>query len=372
MPHLAKAFLALFVLAALTGCTTTYPVVGSFEDYNEVFTGTVNSDLMTGTSFIEVRGQNSKMRCAGGSSVRFVPASNYIAGAFLIPYCAGQKGEARLKCDDGRIVDATWEATSCTSGFGSGADQRGNRFSFAFGMSEDEAQTATKEKAALAASKPELPVYRPKETRREKGFSTGTGFFVTSGGHIVTNYHVIEEAKVVYAVYKGVRFEAKHLRTDRSSDVALLKIDVTSRPLPVSSASRAQKGEDVFTLGFPLISIQGQELKASFGRVNALTGIKDDFRFLQIDVPIQPGNSGGPLINARGKVIGIVTATLDALVALRSSGSLPQNVNYAVKADYITPLVADIISLDSDSGTARRMNELVASAEESVVLIISE
>jgi hypothetical protein len=95
MPHLVKAFLALFVLAALTGCTTTYPVVGSFEDYNEVFTGTVNSDLMTGTSFIEVRGQNSKMRCAGGSSVRFVPASNYIAGAFLIPYCAGQKGEAR-------------------------------------------------------------------------------------------------------------------------------------------------------------------------------------------------------------------------------------------------------------------------------------
>jgi S1-C subfamily serine protease len=239
-------------------------------------------------------------------------------------------------------------------------------------MSEDEAQTATKEKAALAASKPELPVYRPKETRKEKGFSTGTGFFVTSGGHIVTNYHVIEEAKVVYAVYKGIRFEAKQLRTDRSSDVALLKIDVTSRPLPVSSASRAQKGEDVFTLGFPLISIQGQELKASFGRVNALTGIKDDFRFLQIDVPIQPGNSGGPLINARGKVIGIVTATLDALVALRSSGSLPQNVNYAVKADYIAPLVADIISLDNDSGTERRMNELVVSAEESVVLIISE
>ncbi len=71
--------------------------------------------------------------------------------------------------------------------------------------------------------------------------------------------------------------------------------------------------------------------------MNALSGIKGDVRFFQVDIPVQLGNSGGPLINQRGEVIGIVTATLDEFVALAQSGSLPQNVNYAVKSTYVWP-----------------------------------
>ena len=84
-------------------------------------------------------------------------------------------------------------------------------------------------------------------------------------------------------------------------------------------------------LGYPLVQIQGQALKASFGHVNALSGVKDDPRFLQIDVPVQPGNSGGPLVNEKGDLVGVVTATLDQIVTLKETGVLPQNVNYAVK-----------------------------------------
>jgi len=92
-------------------------------------------------------------------------------------------------------------------------------------------------------------------------------------------------------------------------------------------------------LGYPLITIQGQEQKATFGKVNALSGIQDDIRFLQIDVPIQPSNSGGPLIDRKVRVIGVTNATLDVLNTLKESGSLPQNVNYAVKSDYIILLI---------------------------------
>ena len=77
-------WLAILACLFTSGCSATYPVVGSFDDYNEVFLGTVNANLMNGTSFIDVRARNSGAQCKGGSRVLHIPASNYIAGAFLI------------------------------------------------------------------------------------------------------------------------------------------------------------------------------------------------------------------------------------------------------------------------------------------------
>lgn len=95
------------------------------------------------------------------------------------------------------------------------------------------------------------------------------------------------------------------------------------------------KGEDVFTVGFPLIDLQGQAPKATFGRVNALSGPRDDADFVQIDVPTQPGISGGPLLDPSGRVVGVVTATLDQAVAMRLAGTFAQNVNYAIQPDIL-------------------------------------
>ncbi len=107
----------------------------------------------------------------------------------------------------------------------------------------------------------------------------------------------------------------------RDNDVALLRVEgfITSS-LPVRPTTELRKGDDVIALGYPLVSIQGQEQKATFGRVNALSGATGDDRFLQIDAPIQPGNSGGPLLDAHGNVIGIVTATLNQLETFRAAG----------------------------------------------------
>jgi len=164
------------------GCSVKYPVIGSFSNYNEVFKGQVDSNLLTGTSYIEVNAQVTNVKCFGNSSVTYIPPISYI-----LPVCRGQRGIAMLRCDDGRIVDSHWIAQSCTSGFGSGYDQKGNRFTFTFGMTETEAKAYIDKELTIAATKPDLPpIYKPKETRKEKGFNTGTGFFVSNDGYLIT------------------------------------------------------------------------------------------------------------------------------------------------------------------------------------------
>src|SRR3546814_11035734 len=113
--RIAAVLLAGWLAAA---CTASYPVVGAFDDYDEVFIGTVDHDLIRGRAFIEVEAENSGMVCKGGSRVVHVPASNRIAATFLIPYCQGQKGVALLACDDGRRSAATWTADTATPGTG--------------------------------------------------------------------------------------------------------------------------------------------------------------------------------------------------------------------------------------------------------------
>jgi S1-C subfamily serine protease len=366
------AILCVWALAGFlcSACSVKYPVVGKFDKYNEVFKGSVDSNLLAGTSFIQVHGEVSKIWCRGSSKVTYIPPIS-----FILPVCEGQRGTALLTCDDGRTVNAQWEATSCNSGFGSGTDQHGSTFKFAFGMTEEQAAKYTQTELVANAAKPELPGYRPKETRKEKGFSLGTGFFVSTTGHLITNYHVIEDATEVAVVMNGSNSQkANVIQADRANDVAVLKIDASTKALRIAESSGISKGDEVFTVGYPLVSIQGQEQKACFGRVNSLSGIKDDIRFFQIDVPIQPGNSGGPLINTKGEVVGVVTATLDEFVALLRSGSLPQNVNYAVKSDYLIPLVKTCVDPKKSVKTLanRSVSELVREAEPSVVLVIAK
>lgn len=324
---------SLFILA----CTVTYKVAGKFSSHNEVFVGDIVHDLISGTANIRTKGEVTGITCEGDSYVTYIPP--YSIG------CAGQRGKAEFVCSDGRTVDANWRATSCTSGHGRGTDKFGSVFVFAFGLTEKEAEDYVAKALPKAAKSPALPGYRPKEVRKKKGFSTGTGFFISTDGHFITNHHVVDGAKsVVVMLSNGKKYPVVIIRSDPANDVAIGKIEFKSKPLPLAGDSEVKKGSEVLTLGYPLITIQGQEQKATFGRINALSGLalsglEGDIRFYQIDVPIQPGNSGGPLINRRGEVVGIVTATLNQIVTLKLTGSLPQNVNYAVKMGYVLPLV---------------------------------
>jgi S1-C subfamily serine protease len=159
--------------------------------------------------------------------------------------------------------------------------------------------------------------------------STGTGFFVSGDGYIVTVYHVVEGSSRLLVKHLDETLTATVVAVDRQNDIALLKVSKTDHPfshLSVNTAAVPTPGSDVFTIGFPDPTILGVTPKTTRGNVTASAGIKDDPRFLQISVPIQPGNSGGPLIDSTGSVIGITTATIDAINRLKDGGYLPQNV----------------------------------------------
>ncbi len=200
------------------------------------------------------------------------------------------------------------------------------------------------------------------------GTVTGTGFFISTNGHLVTNFHVVRDRPTITVQRDGVTYPARVIASDPANDIAILKIDAPSTPLPVGSAREVRVGEDVIALGYPLATVQGQEMRASFGRINALSGLNSDNRLLQIDTPVQPGNSGGPLIGPDGRVIAVVTARLDDLMTLRATGALPQNVSFGMRIDYIAPILPAGVALTNAPLTGSTADRVEA-ARRSVVYI---
>ncbi len=136
-------FLVSVLLVFSQGCIT-YPVVGSFDEYNELFRGTATQSLFTGTSKIKIAGVDSKTTGKGSSWLTYTsPSLN----------CEGTKGNVSLTFSDGRIVDAEFSCLSCASGWGSGKDQGGNNFTFTFGMSNEEAEQFIEKTRAIANRK---------------------------------------------------------------------------------------------------------------------------------------------------------------------------------------------------------------------------
>jgi S1-C subfamily serine protease len=185
---------------------------------------------------------------------------------------------------------------------------------------------------------------------KREPFPSGTGFFVANNGLIVTNWHVVEHANSLIVETYGKEFkQARLIGYDVRNDLAVLKVDTKSQHwLPiVKDSSSLPKGEEVIAVGFPRADLQGFEAKVTNGIISSLSGIENDPRTFQITVPVQPGNSGGPLVSRKGLVVGVVSSKLNAMAVIKETGSIPENVNYAIKSNYLLEL------LRSDSVRAR-------------------
>ena len=170
------------------------------------------------------------------------------------------------------------------------------------------------------------------QTRPE---SSGSGFFITQDGFLVTNEHVVKDAVQIRLLASAGLIAAKVVKLDAANDLALLKAEGKFQALPVAASRVVKLGSTVATVGFPNIGLQGFAPKLARGEIASLSGSQDDARYFQISVPVQPGNSGGALVDERGNVVGVVSATLSVEAALATSGALPQNVSYAVKSSFL-------------------------------------
>jgi S1-C subfamily serine protease len=170
----------------------------------------------------------------------------------------------------------------------------------------------------------------------------GSGFFITSDGYFITNFHVVQKADDVTVIVGNERFRARVVNWDPSNDLALLKVEgVDFACLPLGKDLDVRSGEAVFTVGFPAATDMGVKPKTTDGIISSVTGLGDNPSTFQIQVPIQPGNSGGPLVlKSTGNVIGVTSSTMDASKFVQRTGQVPQTVDYAIKTSYILPLIA--------------------------------
>jgi hypothetical protein len=156
--------------------------------------------------------------------------------------------------------------------------------------------------------------------------STGTGWYVADGGLIVTNGHVVEGCKAM-RLKSGADLEM--LSVSDGEDLALLRGATSVRPLQIRNTRNVRLAEDVLVAGYPLGSILGSGINVTVGTVSSLTGGGDTKRF-QFTAPVQPGNSGGPVLDMSGNVIGVVVAKLNAMTVQDQYGDIPQNVNFGI------------------------------------------
>jgi S1-C subfamily serine protease len=213
--------------------------------------------------------------------------------------------------------------------------------------------------------------------RRAGMVYSGTGWPV-GHGYILTNNHVVGgSSHITLTLANGRTLQAHLVTADRVNDLALLSVDDASQlppSLPLAHGP-ARIGSQVFTIGYPHVDVMGHTPKLTSGIISAEAGAGDDKRLYQISVPVQGGNSGGPLINMHGEVVGVVTAKLNAMAMLRRSGDLPENVNYAIKSRMVTAFLRETIgkryppaAIAPASGT---LEDLAARVEHSVVLVIA-
>lgn len=190
----------------------------------------------------------------------------------------------------------------------------------------------------LEPSSTPAPSTPPARSERQQapGNSSGTAFFVTTTGALITNAHVIDNCGSMWvSTGGGSSLPARVVRKDSTNDLALIQVD-TKVDIAAQFRSSIRLGEWVGVFGFPLHGLITRSGNFTQGNVTATAGLLDDSRMLQISAPVQPGNSGGPVLDQSGNVVGVVVAKLNATRVAEIAKDIPQNVNFALKANVAT------------------------------------
>jgi S1-C subfamily serine protease len=201
---------------------------------------------------------------------------------------------------------------------------------------------------------------------------SGTGFLIAKG-MILTNHHVIEQCRQIKV--GASEWEAQVIAKDGASDLALLQ---SSIPTEIFATFRDRHsidlGESILAVGYPLRGVLSSQLNITLGNVSSLAGPLNDQTVFQLTAPIQPGNSGGPILDESGNVVGMVVSKLNDMRALRSTGSLPQNVNFAIQPLIVQAFIENhaIDYQRAPSTASQKVTDISRAAQQYTVPVMCE
>ena len=209
---------------------------------------------------------------------------------------------------------------------------------------------------------------KQKETiSKDENHSTGavgTGFFVNNEGYVITNYHVVKTSENnTKIMFKNKEKEAKMIAFDEILDIALLKVEVKNKNYIKFSNNSPKKAQSILVAGYPYGKYISDDLKITSGIINSLKGIKNNTSMLQIDATVNPGNSGGPIVDKdSGSLVGVATMKLKAVFGVESD-----NTNYGIKSSQ----VKDFLEANNVSVSIKKNKLNITELEDSTVFVFS-
>ena len=197
--------------------------------------------------------------------------------------------------------------------------------------------------------------------QNDDGSSSGTAFFVSNKGHLLTNNHVVDGCEVSKINYKGKDYNTQLLATDKTLDLALLKVDFKNKSYINFSSDEAKKMQKIYVGGYPLGKGLSDDLKISSGIVSSLKGFEDNSNEIQIDAAINSGNSGGPIINEDGELIAIAVSGM--------SKDKTEGINFGIKASAAERFLKsnNLKASSSFFSSSKNNDELLEILEEATV-----
>jgi len=285
----------------------------------------------------------------------------------VFSFSTNSNGEKlRSKFKKGGAVESTWSVHQNNSGQ---VDDiaKGYLVSVASGsphVSENTEDSSTEnfdksKKQKEAISKDENP---------SKG-TVGTGFFVNNEGYVITNYHVVKtNENNTKIMFKDKEKDAKMIAFDEILDIALLKVEVKNKNYIKFSNNSPKKAQSILVAGYPYGKYISDDLKITSGIINSLKGIKNNTSMLQIDATVNPGNSGGPIVDKdSGSLVGVATMKLSKDYTKAAFGVESENTNYGIKSSQ----VKDFLEANNVSVSIKKNKLNINELEESTVFVFS-
>jgi S1-C subfamily serine protease len=236
------------------------------------------------------------------------------------------------------------------------------------------AVAATKPAPAAAPSPNAAPANAAPSKPSKSVTQTGTGFVISSNGHVVTNQHVIDGCGEITGNLSGeAPLKLRLVSSDETNDLALLQAPSPFKEVAVIRANSVQTGDGVVAIGYPYHGLLTSDFTVTTGIVSSLSGLFNDTRHLQISAAVQPGNSGGPLLDFTAAVVGVVAGKLDGIKIARATGNIPENINFAIKTGALRDFLDNSVVMyrDTERRETNKETAEIAKKARGFTLLIS-